>query len=252
MVAAIVDRRVDKCDWQCYVSGGVGGGDRGDECVMNIDVRMKAAEKLLKNVTPPKIMCLRYKARLSPLPGSSWAYDHSNVFHGLHSLRTYLERVFARSRRWSCSRLVDRDVEAGLRQAPRHHNQSLGTHPTSPLESGQDGKHYGSGCRPLLLDNPNMSAKAQIESGHQCWAKTNTSRRVRYPKFEVLASTPKGDPSNVYPAGATLGPTRGYEDRHAGGYFVPRGTAYSSTLGPYNVTQMYGPSLTWLQPPSDF
>ncbi|KAK9082061.1 hypothetical protein Syun_031460 [Stephania yunnanensis] len=32
------------------------------------------------------------------------------------------------------------------------------------------------------------------------------------------------------------------EDRHVAGYFVPRGTAYSSMHGPYNVTQMSGPS----------
>ncbi|KAK9170016.1 hypothetical protein Syun_002156 [Stephania yunnanensis] len=30
---------VDSCDWQSAT--GVGGGDRGDECVINIDVRMK-------------------------------------------------------------------------------------------------------------------------------------------------------------------------------------------------------------------
>ncbi|KAK9081691.1 hypothetical protein Syun_031797 [Stephania yunnanensis] len=41
---------------------------------------MEQRERLLKNVTPPKIMCLRYKVPVT-IAGKLMAYDHSG--HGL-------------------------------------------------------------------------------------------------------------------------------------------------------------------------
>ncbi|KAK9082059.1 hypothetical protein Syun_031458 [Stephania yunnanensis] len=56
----------------------------------------------------------------------------------------------------------------------------------------------------LLLDNPEMPAKAQIELDTNV-GKDRLVEESRYPKFEVFASPLKRDPPNV-PKGATLGP----------------------------------------------
>ncbi|KAK9082060.1 hypothetical protein Syun_031459 [Stephania yunnanensis] len=75
----------------------------------------------------------------------------------------------------------------------------------------------------LLLDNPEMLAKAQIELDTNV-GKDRLVEESRYPKFEVFASPLKRDPPNVPKVGPLLVPHEAMEDCHVAGYFVPRGT----------------------------
>ncbi|KAK9082063.1 hypothetical protein Syun_031462 [Stephania yunnanensis] len=89
---------------------------------------------------------------------------------------------------------------------------------------------------------PRNAAKAQIELDTNV-GKDRTSRRVDIPNLKYLQALLK-ETLRMYPVGPLLVPHEAMEDCHVAGYFVPRGTAYSSMHGPYNVTQMSGPSRT--------
>ncbi|KAK9145497.1 hypothetical protein Sjap_005400 [Stephania japonica] len=96
----------------------------------------------------------------------------------------------------------------------------------------------------LLLNNPEMLAKAQDELDTKV-GKDRLVEESDIPNLNYLQALLK-ETLRMYPDGASLGPTRGNGGPPRGWVLRATWAAYSSTHGPYNVTQMYGPSPTGL------
>ncbi|KAK9170020.1 hypothetical protein Syun_002160 [Stephania yunnanensis] len=98
----------------------------------------------------------------------------------------------------------------------------------------------------LLLDNPEMLAKAQIELDTNV-GKDRLVEESDIPNLKYLQALLK-ETLRMYPVGPLLVPHEAMEDATWEGTSCHVEQAYSSTLGPYNVTQMYGPSGPVFQP----
>ncbi|KAK9145499.1 hypothetical protein Sjap_005402 [Stephania japonica] len=96
----------------------------------------------------------------------------------------------------------------------------------------------------LLLNNPEMLAKAQDELDTKV-GKDRLVEESDIPNLNYLQALLK-ETLRMYPVGPLLVPHEAMEDCHVVGTSCHVELAYSSTHGPYNVTQMYGPSPTGL------
>ncbi|KAK9157122.1 hypothetical protein Scep_003696 [Stephania cephalantha] len=74
----------------------------------------------------------------------------------------------------------------------------------------------------LLLNNPEMLAKAQIELDTNV-GKDRLVEESDIPNLKYLQALLK-ETLRMYPVGPLLVPHEAMEDRHVAGYFVPRGT----------------------------
>ncbi|KAK9081695.1 hypothetical protein Syun_031801 [Stephania yunnanensis] len=173
--------------------------------------------------------CYTPKIMLSQLFGKLMAYDHSVM--GFTPFGTYWREIrkiatveLFSARRIGMLKPVRRSRKAGQfsssNQGHRHHNQSLGTHPTSRgVDSMANTMVW---VLALLLDNPEMLAKAQIELDTNV-GKDRLVEESDIPNLKYLQALLK-ETLRMYPVGPLLVPHEAMEDCHVAGYFVPRGT----------------------------